>query len=64
MQCHTQADKTTNNIEVNIYFTLPELSATNIMMCKCHVYDSAKSRYDMILDWDILTQLGLNIKIS
>ena len=33
-------------------------------MCNCHVDDSAKSRYDIILGRDLLTELGLNIKIS
>ena len=34
------------------------------MTCKCHVDDSAKGRYDMILGWDILTELLLNLKFS
>ena len=33
-------------------------------MWKCHVGDSAKDRYDMILGKYLLTKLGLNIKFS
>ena len=57
MQWHTQVGITTANIKVKIDFTLPELSATQIMMWNCHVDDSANDRYDMILDIDILTSL-------
>ena len=32
-------------------------------MWNFHVDDSAKGRYDMILDTDILTDLGLNLKL-
>ena len=32
------------------------------MTWKCHVDDSAKGRYDMILGRDILTELGLHLK--
>ena len=49
MQCHTQAGKITTNLKVEIDFTLPELSATKIGTWTCHLDDSAKSRYDMIL---------------
>ena len=28
-----------------------------------HVYDSTKGRYDMILDREILMELGLNLKL-
>ena len=52
------------NIKVKIDFTLPEISAMNVVMWKCHVDDSAKGRYDMILGQDILTWLGLNLKWS
>ena len=45
-------------------FTLPTLSATNVVTWKCHVYESAKGRYDMILGRDILTSLGLHLKLS
>ena len=43
-------------------FTLPELSATNVVTCKCHVNDSSKGRYDIILGRDILIEFGLNLK--
>ena len=34
------------------------------MTWKCHVYDSAKGRYDMILGKYIWTELWLHIKVS
>ena len=37
MQWYTQAGNITTNIKVTIYFTLPALSATNVVMWKCHV---------------------------
>ena len=49
MQWNTQAGNVTNNLKVEIDFTLPTLSATNVTTCKCHVDDSSKGRYDMIL---------------
>ena len=55
MQWHTHAGKITINITVKMDFILPELSATKIVMCNCHVDDSAKSRYDMILCINLLT---------
>ena len=35
-----------------------------IVMWNCHIDDSAKGRYYMILGRDLLTALGLNIKFS
>ena len=64
MQCHTQTGNITTNLQVKIYFTLPELSATKIVMWDYHVDESAMSRYKMILGRDILTSLRLNIKLS
>ena len=63
-QWHTQAGIITTNIQVKIVFTLPKLSATKIMMWNCHVYDSSKGKYDVFLGRDLLTSLGLNIKLS
>ena len=34
------------------------------MTWNCHVDDTAKGRYDMILGLDILTELGSNLKFS
>ena len=64
MQWNTQAGNITTNIEVKIYFTLPALSATNVVMWKCHVDDSDKGRYDMILGRYLLTELVFNLKLS
>ena len=64
IQFHTQAGNITTNIKVEIYFTLPDLSMTKIMMWNFHVYDSTKVRYNMILGRNILTALGLNLKLS
>ena len=36
----------------------------NAVERKCHVDDSAKGRYDMILGRDLLTELVLNLKLS
>ena len=55
MQWHTQAGNITTNIKVEVDFTLPALSATNVVMWKCHMDDSAKGRYDIIVGRDILT---------
>ena len=50
----TQAGNITSNIKVKVDFTLPELSATKFVTWNCHVDDSAKGRYDMILGRDLL----------
>ena len=49
MQWNTQAGNITTNLKVNAYFILPALTATNAEMWNCHMDDSAKGRYDMIL---------------
>ena len=49
MHWHTQAGNITTNLKVGVYFTLPTISATNVLTWKCHVDDSAKGGYDMIL---------------
>ena len=59
-----QAGKITINRKVNIDFTLTGLSATETVKWNCHVDDSTKSRYHMILGIDILKSLVLNIKSS
>ena len=64
MQWHTQGGSITTNIKVKIYFTLPELSATEILTWNCYVDDSAKGRYDMILGIDISSTLGVTVKFS
>ena len=49
LQCHTQSGNVTTNHKVKVHFALPTLSATNFVMCKCHVDDSSKCRYNMII---------------
>ena len=63
MKWHTQAVNSTTKLKVKIYFTLPELSATEIVTWNCNVDDSAKGRYGIILGRYILTALGLKFKI-
>ena len=62
MQWHNQVGNITTNIKIKIYFTLPELSATQIVTWNCHADDSSKGRYGMTLGRELLTPLGLNIK--
>ena len=57
MQWHTQAGNINNNIKVIVDFTLPALSAKNVVTRKCHVDDSVKGRYNMILGRYLLTEL-------
>ena len=64
MQWKTQYGNITTNVKVNIYITLPALPATNVVAWKCHVDDSTKGRYEMILSRDLLTKLVLNLKFS
>ena len=61
MQWHTQVGIITTNIKVEIYFTLPKISATKIVTWNFHVDDSAKGGYDMILGRYLLTALGSNL---
>ena len=51
----TQVGNITTNLKVEVNFTLPELSATSFGTWKCHVDDSAKGRYDIILGRYLLT---------
>ena len=55
MQWQTQAGNITTNLKVNVDFTLPALSANNVVTWNCHVDDSAKGRHDIILGRDLLT---------
>ena len=50
-----QAGNITPNFKVQVDFTLPAFSATNVPEWKFHVDDSARCRYDLILVRDILT---------
>ena len=59
-----QAGSITTNLKVEIDFILPEISVKKIMTCYCHVDESAKGRYDMMLSRDLLTALELNLKLS
>ena len=49
MQWNMQAGNITTNIKVKVYFTLPSLSVKNSVTWKCHMDNSAKGRYHMIL---------------
>ena len=49
MQWNTQAGNITTNLKVKVYFTFTALRVKNIVTWKCHVDDSAKGIYDMIL---------------
>ena len=64
MQWHTQAGNINTYLKVKTDFTLPKLSAMKIVMRNCHVDDSDKVRYDMILGRDSLTGSVLNLKWS
>ena len=58
----TQAAKFTSSRKVNVYFQLPDFSATKIVMWKCHIYESTTDSYSMILCRYLLTALGLYLK--
>ena len=53
MQWNPQAGNITTNIMVKVYFTLTALNAKNVMTWNCHVDESAKGRYNMILGRDL-----------
>ena len=64
MQWNTQAGNITTNLRVKIDITLPALRAKNFVTWNCHVDESAKGKYNMILVRYLLTELLLNIKFS
>ena len=64
MQWNTQAGNITTNLRVKIDITLPALSVNNFVTWNCHVDESAKGKYNMILGRYLLTELLLNIKLS
>ena len=64
IQWHKQDRNSTTNHKVKVDFTLPALSATNFVTWECHVNESVKGRYDMILGQYLLIELGLNLKLS
>ena len=55
MKWHTQAENINTDNKVNIDFTLPALSAKNVMTQECHVDGFSKGRYNIILGRDLLT---------
>ena len=55
VQRQNEARNITTNIKVNVDFTLPALSATNVVTWNYHADDSTKGGYDMILARDLLT---------
>ena len=57
MQWHTQAGNITTNIKVEVDFTLPAFSTTNVVTWTCHVGEYAKGGCDMILGQDLLIEL-------
>ena len=63
MQRHKQAGNITNYDKVKVYFILTSFSATDVVTWKYHMDDYTKGRYGMILGRDILTELGLNLKL-
>ena len=64
MQWHMQSGNITTIIRVKVDFTLSELISTNAVTWKCHVDDSAKGRYDMIIGKYLFTELILSLKFS
>ena len=54
IQWNRKAGNITTNLKVRVDFTLPVLSAMNVVTWKCHVDDSAKGRYNTILGQDII----------
>ena len=50
-----QSVNITTNLKDEVGFTLPEISATNIVTWKFHVDDSSNGRYNIILEKNVLT---------
>ena len=55
IQWQTQVGSNNTDLKVKIDFTLPKLSAMEIVTWNCHVDDSDKVRYNMILGRYLLT---------
>ena len=55
MQQYMQAGNITTNLKFEVDSTLSELIAMDVVTYKCHVDDSTKGRYKMILRRYILT---------
>ena len=49
MKWHMQTGNITTNTKVKIYLILPKFSAAKIVNQECHIDDSVKGIYDMIL---------------
>ena len=64
MKWQTQAINITTNLMVKIDLNLPELSVTKIVTWNCHLGDSTKGKYDIVLGKYITTVLVFNLKIS
>ena len=64
MQWHKQYGNVTTNHEVKVDYTLPAISATNVVTWLCNVDDYAKGRYNMIWVQYLLTELWLHLKLS
>ena len=64
MQWHTRAGNITTNLKIKVDFALTALSTTNVVTWNCHIDDSAKGMHNIILGQDLLSALGLNLKLS
>ena len=60
----TQAGKFTTSKKVDVYFCLPEFSATKIVSLKFQVDNQTNSRYYMIIVRYLINSLGLDFKFS